>query len=181
MLSLKKLTENEEINQFVSVRAQNLGAPVSMEYLAQASIYAVHRHATPDLWLGGFVVSAERKRYLEVVPACELQRLESEMIPPNETVEISCIWKNTFNEPSAGEIAQMYLHALMEAFRSGKEYILGGTIDERIRRIQMTVFRNLLYHGNVDLQDESHQAWLYYCRREEVFEGFMRYTRIFVR
>jgi hypothetical protein len=78
-------------------------------------------------------------------------------------------------------MAHMHLHALMEAFKSGKEYIMVGITDARVRRIQMTVFRNLLYHGSVDMEGESFQGWLYYCRKEEVFEGFIRYTRIFVR
>jgi response regulator of citrate/malate metabolism len=68
--------------QFVSVRVQNQGAPVSMEHLAQASNYA--RHSL---------------RYLEMLPECEFHQFESVMIPNDDIVEITCIWKNKFNEP----------------------------------------------------------------------------------
>lgn len=182
MLSLKKLTKNEELEHFIETSTQNRISPAPMSYLDHAAVYTVSRPETLADWIGGFVLNtSEHKRYLEVLSEDVRQRIERDFLPPEQTAEITCIWKSLSANVSPVEVTQLYFHALKEGYRSGKRYILAGTANEKIKKIQMIAFHRLVFEGEVDFYGESHRVWIYYCKREELLLGFVRYLLLYLR
>lgn len=182
MLSLKKLTKNEELEHFIETSSQNRISPAPIAYLDQAAVYTLSRSETLANWIGGFVLNtSEHKRYLEVLTEEVRQRIERDFLPPEQTAEITCIWKNLSADVSPAEVTQLYFHALKEGYRCGKRYILAGTANEKIKNIQMIAFHRLVFEGEVDFYGESHRVWIYYCKREELLLGFMRYLVVYMR
>jgi hypothetical protein len=179
-LLLKKLTTVAELECFAATQILNQGTATPLDYLRQASVYVVYRPTAPDIWMGGFVVSTDYKRYFEVLTPEQSQKIDAEQIAFNQTAEITCIWKNRSSAMPVSEVAHLYFYALREGFRTKKRFIVAGTANEKIRRIQMIVFRRLLFSGSVNFYGDSHHVWIYYCKRWELFPGFLRYINTFL-
>ncbi len=182
MLTTKILKTTEELNRFITMQLENGGAEVTLDYLQQAEVRVTYRKSNPDIWMGGYVISIHQKRYLDVLPQDTRQAIEDKYLPPNKTAEISCIWKNRapHQKPQGFEVAQLYWFALQDGMLTGRPILLGGTAHEKIRRIQMIVFRHLAFSGEVNFYGTSHHVWIYYCTRLEVLPGFVNYVRMFL-
>lgn len=177
MLASKLLKTTEELNRFITLQRTNGGAEVNLEYLQQAHVKILYRNSKPDTWLGGYVVSIEQKRYLDVLPQKTRQLIEKKYLPPQKTVEISCIWKtrDLQHQFKSLEVAQLYWYALKEGMQTGRPILIGGTAHEKIRRIQMTVFSHLAFSGEVNFYGKSQHVWIYYCTQREVIPRFFYY------
>ena len=129
-LLLKKLTTVAELECFAATQILNQGTATPLDYLRQASVYVVYRPTAPDIWMGGFVVSTDYKRYFEVLTPEQSQKIDAEQIAFNQTAEITCIWKNRSSAMPVSEVAHLYFYALREGFRTKKRFIVAGTANE---------------------------------------------------
>ncbi|MCB0369756.1 MAG: hypothetical protein KDD45_10035, partial [Bdellovibrionales bacterium] len=74
--------------------------------------------------------------------------------------EITCIWMSKSFKLSNLEKFLIYSLSLVESIKTGKLYVLGGTNNPKILKIQIKILPHMIWSGIKD--NANYKVWVYY-------------------
>ena len=179
-----RLLQPHEYDRFIAFNKQNSGASVTEHYIKQAVIRIFVRPNDPDRWVASYAINSNRDfRYLSVLlheKVADLLRQHN--INQGDLVEITLLCRDRHSSWTPAEREYYYRMSILDALRTGKRIILGGTIEKKLLGVQMEVLNHPLYAGPMDLFGKPASGWLYYAPRlEVVWNCLVRAVRAFLR
>ncbi|MBT4761126.1 MAG: isoprenylcysteine carboxylmethyltransferase family protein [Bdellovibrionaceae bacterium] len=179
----KQISSENELLEFAHRFHSIGGVKIDTTYLKNAKTYGIYRRGNHSLVAGYIINSSQELRYLKLIPKEELARLPFIQNNVGNFSEITCIWR--MEKFSKHDNFYFYLHSMMDAFFAGKKYIIGGTNNLKILKIQMLPLSRLIWHGTK--RNADYPVWIYTEQRwlamikflffATPFEAVRRYKR----
>ncbi|MBD2751851.1 Clp protease/crotonase-like domain-containing protein [Spirosoma validum] len=160
-----KLLQPDAYDRFIKFNRDNSGAYVDRAYLTNALIRVFFHANDPEHWVASYVVNTEAPfRYLSVLTVAKrTDLLRQHGIAEANLAEITLLSRDRRMNWTPGEREFYYSMSLWDALRTGRQYILGGTVEEKLAGAQMEVLDHLFYEGELDFFGKSKYGWLYYA------------------
>jgi protein-S-isoprenylcysteine O-methyltransferase Ste14 len=171
-VSRRSLNTKEEYDAFNRLFQQVGGVGVDYEYLNASRVVGYYRKTDLTL-IAGYVVSAcDDLRYFRLLPEDELERHPFVSRHRGNFSEVTCIWML----PGLNKLEKFlfYYHSMTDAFFTGKRFILGGTNNPKIQKMQMMSLPTLLYYGTK--RGADYPVWVYTNWRLPAMLRFLFYS-----
>ncbi|AQG78549.1 hypothetical protein [Spirosoma montaniterrae] len=171
-----RLLRSDEHARFVAFNKTNSGAPIPAGYLDRATIRIFYRANDPDRWVAAYVVNTTVDfRYLSVL---ELEKktdlLAQHRLRESDLVEITLLCRDRSLDWPAIDREWYYLNSIIDALRTGRRVVLGGTTREDLRQAQMQILDSLLHEGELNMFGQTKSGWLFYATRTRVLGNVAR-------
>lgn len=158
-----KLTGMESLESFSQRFSEEGGVQVSLEYLSQAHVIGF-KNKFDNRLLAGFVVNCKPPlRYFQLIPIGERSELKIKNFREEDFCEITCIWMDRQFRLNKWEKFIVYFRCLIDASLTTQKFVLGGTNNLKILKIQQKILPNILWHGNK--AGATYKVWVYYGHR----------------
>ena len=164
------LTTVAELEQFAQ-QFSSRGNAVSLDYLRYAQVRAFFN--AQGTMAAGYARNCYRPlRYEGWIPECHRSSI-AVLSSEKKLCELTCIWIAESEGKLSSE--KVYLYSVIDALRSGAEYVLGGTLSAVVFGIQTQSLPNLLYSGYTDFFATKKHCWVYGASRGELFRKIMTF------
>lgn len=138
------------LNKKIAIGTSDLGDYLRVFYLDQIMV------------AGYCINTAYPFHYFKPVPEETWQKLSKK----DDFVETFHVWIDN----NSGQVRQMhkswiYILCLIDAFKTGKKYIVGGSLVPKVRDQQMLVLSKPLHTGTLVIEEKIFDVWIYYNSR----------------
>lgn len=169
---IKKVLINEEdLKEFQLFYHEQGDVHVELSYLQKADKVVIFIDSK-GRWMGGYVISSDKLRYLEPFGQNTINKMVEESgIDLSDTVEITCIW----NSPILRTIDKMaryeiYNHAVIDSIRTRKKFLIGGSVIKSVWEQFIIALPFTLYFGPVEINGEIKNGRILYNKSEAVLK-----------
>lgn len=164
----KLLTFMVEKNQYRQTYETLSGGKISDEYLAQGQVRAFYNRKN-EMVAGYIINSTPNFRYIDYIPEADRTHLAID-IQNDKIMEITCIWIKK-EKLERGQRHAIYLQLIQDCLATDTDYVLGGSVVEKIRDLQQSVLRHALWEG---MSTKSQYQWVYFGKRIELLPLFLK-------
>ncbi|MBO0933836.1 hypothetical protein [Fibrella aquatilis] len=161
----KRLLRPAEISRYIAFNQTNSGATAAVDYLTGASIWIFYRPATPDQWVAAYAINTRAPfRCLSLIsPEQRTKALSQHGLAENRLVEITLLSRDRSQGWLPGERDYYYRMSIVDALKTGRRHLLGGTTDADLLRFQQQVLSRVLFDGELNVFGQPHHGWLIYA------------------
>lgn len=169
---IKKVLINEDdLKEFQLFYHEQGDVHVELSYLLKADKVVIFIDSK-GRWMGGYVISSDKLRYLEPFGQNTINKMVEESgIDLSDTVEITCIW----NSPILRTIDKMaryeiYNNAVIDSVRTRKKFLIGGSVIKSVWEQFTIALPFTLYFGPVEISGEIKNGRILYNKSEDVLK-----------
>lgn len=158
-----RILQPGEYDRFLEFNKTNNGGPVDKAYVASATIRVFYND--PDQWVAAYAINTKGEfRYLSVLTDDQCNTLlRQRKIDKRNLVEITLLSRDERNSWTHKYDREYYYSmSLLDALATGRQFILGGSVEPKLADAQMEVLDQLLYEGELNFFGKSKYGWLYY-------------------
>lgn len=162
-LTSRVVNTKAEATAFAAAYAERSGHPSDAGYLRQSHVRAFYDRSGQVR--GGYALATQDHRYLAAIPgdACPL--------PVEACCEVTHIWID--RSVATLDRVRLYGWALLDVLGSGRRYVLGGSTVAKVAKVQQQGLPYVIFRGEVVIEEQTHQAQVYYGTRWSVVRGFV--------
>lgn len=172
MVKSRVLGTEDELLRFIEVYYRRAKIRPDLEYLKRSLVKIFYQPSGE--WVGGYIVNTNSPyRYLQDIPQpTRDQRLAEANIKQNEAAEITCIWIDRKRIPYVAS-AWIYWSSVNDAVKSGRKYVIGASVVNKVAKRHMMILPYLLYFGDLECQHGAQTGWVYYGKSQELWRIFL--------
>ncbi|SEO82483.1 hypothetical protein [Aquisalimonas asiatica] len=154
------LRDPESIREFFFNFGKLCKNPIDINYfLCADTVRAFYKNGR---MVGGYIINARGPlRYYQMMPESVRTRPDVQRyLARGNASEITCFWLIR-HALTAHERNRIYLFSAVDALRSGKRWIFGGSVSPKAARTQKRVMPHVIYRGPWDFEGSPAQAQIY--------------------
>ncbi len=164
----KILVTNEDRNQYRSLYEKSSGGNISDDYLNSSTVRAFY-NSQGEMVAGYMLNKKPNFRYLLYIPENEMRKIS--LSPQSDSIaEITCIWM-TRKKLRPLQRYFIYTQVIIDSLNCGADFILGGSVVEKVKNIQFNILNQPLWEG---ISTQSQYQWVYYGKRDEILGNYCK-------
>ena len=108
---------------------------LEMDYLKKVRVFGAYKN---NILCGGYIINVgvNNSRYIAAIGSEEQKKTVLSVIG-NHYCEIACVWRDKEKLKSIYERILFFLHMLMAAYKTKQDFIVGGTINLKLKSLQL--------------------------------------------
>jgi hypothetical protein len=176
-LKSKVLSHIDDFKRFQNYYNHFHGVEVDISYLLISSLVRVF-YISEDQWLAGYVINDKcPMRYFEPFTDSTKRIIFRDAgINEDQSAEITCIWiDNKLTRSDTNARLFVYRSSIQDAAKTGKEYVIGGSIILTVWRTFQIVLPHTFYFGLVPFQDRLEMGKIVYNQAQDALDRFENY------
>gem|GEM_PF-302359 len=155
---LHRLTEQADIDEFVSSYERASGYRVPLDYMHRGLVFGMRRRGR---LIGGVVMTGEPPlRTLIRVPEAARAAVAA-AFDERDTVELTCVWIDRAHR-SGWRSALFWYGLFLETGRRGVRHVLFGTESENLHRMYLLGRPGIVYSGPVTVDGTTRHGWIFH-------------------